>query len=193
MAEDRTSILKTGTNEAIAAGRTIALVGLMGAGKSTVGRRLANRLGRPFFDSDDEIEKAAGLSVSDIFAMHGEAEFRRGEHKVLARLLDGEPHVLATGGGAYLNPLTRDLMREKAVTVWLNADLETLWKRVSKRNHRPLLKAANPKAVLSSLLVDRKPIYELADIIVPSIDGPHSKTVEAILNAVKNWTPESDD
>ncbi|MDG1824975.1 MAG: shikimate kinase [Henriciella sp.] len=193
MAEDRTSILKTGTNEAIAAGRTIALVGLMGAGKSTVGRRLANKLGRPFFDSDDEIEKAAGLSVSDIFTMHGEEEFRRGEYKVLARLLDGEPHVLATGGGAYLNPLTRDLMREKAVTIWLNADLETLWKRVSKRNHRPLLKAPNPKDVLSNLLYDRIPIYELADITVPSVDGPHSKTVEAILTALQNWTPKSHD
>ena len=193
MAEDRTSILKTGTNEAIAAGRTIALVGLMGAGKSTVGRRLANKLGRPFFDSDDEIEKAAGLSVSDIFTMHGEEEFRRGEHKVLARLLDGQPHVLATGGGAYLNPLTRDLMREKAVTIWLNADLETLWKRVSKRNHRPLLKAPNPKDVLSNLLYDRIPIYELADITVPSVDGPHSKTVEAILTALQNWTPKSHD
>ena len=113
--------------------RTIALVGLMGAGKSTVGRRLAERLDRDFYDSDVEIEKAAGLSVSDIFALHGETEFRRGEQRVLARLLDQPPHVLATGGGAYLNDETRALMREKAVTVWLNADLETLWRRVQRR------------------------------------------------------------
>src|SRR6056297_1729786 len=160
MAEDRSSILNPDRNEAAWTGRTIALVGLMGAGKSTVGRRLADRLGRKFFDSDSEIEKAAGLSVSDIFALHGEEEFRRGEHNVLKRLLNDPPHVLATGGGAYLNPLTRDLMREKAVTIWLNADLETLWKRVSRRNHRPLLKADNPKSVLSRLLSERAPIYE---------------------------------
>ena len=126
MAEDRTSILKRDRNEAPWAGRTVALVGLMGAGKSTVGRRLADRLGRSFFDSDNEIEKAAGLSVADIFSMHGEEEFRRGEHQVLKRLLDLKPHVLATGGGAYLNEETRTLMREKAVTIWLNADLEVL-------------------------------------------------------------------
>ena len=139
------------------------------------------------------LEKAAGLSVSDIFSLHGEEEFRRGEHKVLERLLQGEPHVLATGGGAYLNPKTRDLMRERAITVWLNADLETLWKRVSKRNHRPLLKAANPKQILTNLFEERKPVYRLADITVTSIDGPHSKTVESILTALENWTPNTHD
>ena len=126
--------------------RTVALVGLMGAGKSTVGRRLAYALGRQFYDSDDEIEKAAGLSISDIFALHGEAEFRRGEQRVLERLLSEPPHVLATGGGAYLNPDTRTLLREHAITIWLNADLETLWRRVSKRGHRPLLKPTTQKA-----------------------------------------------
>lgn len=190
MAEDRSSTLKTDRNEATWANRTVALVGLMGAGKSTVGRRLANKLGRPFVDSDDEIEKAAGLSVSDIFALHGEEEFRRVERKVLQRLLDGPPHVLATGGGAYLNADTRELMRTQAITIWLNADLETLWKRVSRRNHRPLLRRPDAKEVLSNLFDERRPIYELADLTVPSVDGPHSKTVTSILKALETWTPK---
>ena len=173
--------------------RTVALVGLMGAGKSTVGRRLAEALGRQFYDSDNEIEKAAGLSVSDIFALHGEAEFRRGEHRVLERLLSEEPHVLATGGGAYLNPDTRDLLRDKAITIWLNADLETLWRRVSRRSHRPLLKAENPKSVLSKLLDERKPIYEKADLVVTSQDGPHRATVNSILEALDEWSQTHND
>lgn len=189
MPEDPSSINKSDHTKASWQDRTIALVGLMGAGKSTVGRRLAEALDRPFFDSDDEIEKAAGLSVSDIFALHGEAEFRRGEQRVLERLLDGPPHILATGGGAYLNADTRALMREKAITVWLNADLETLWKRVSKRTHRPLLKRANPKGVLTDLLEARRPIYEEADLIVPSVDGPHNMTVDKIIEALKAWKP----
>lgn len=191
MAEDPTSILKPDRNEAPWAGRTVALVGLMGAGKSTVGRRLAERLGRSFYDSDNEIEKAAGLSVADIFSLHGEEEFRRGEHQVLKRLLDETPHILATGGGAYLNQDTRKLMREKAVTIWLNADLETLWKRVSRRNHRPLLRRPDAKEVLSNLFDERRPIYELADLTVHSVDGPHSKTVTAIIKALESWTPQS--
>ena len=190
MAEDRSSTLKTDRNEAPWANRTIALVGLMGAGKSTVGRRLAEKLGRAFYDSDSEIEKAAGLSVADIFSLHGEAEFRRGEQSVLKRLLDEPPHILATGGGAYLNEDTRALMREKAVTVWLNADLETLWKRVSRRNHRPLLRRPDAKEVLSNLFDQRRPIYELADLTVHSVDGPHSKTVVSILKALETWTPQ---
>jgi len=189
MAEDRSSTLKPDRNEAAWADRTVALVGLMGAGKSTVGRRLATKLGRPFIDSDDEIEKAAGLSVADIFALHGEDEFRRVEHKVLQRLLSGPPQVLATGGGAYLKEDTRELMREHAVTVWLNADLETLWKRVSRRNHRPLLRRPDAKQVLASLFDERRPIYELADLTVPSVDGPHSKTVVSIIKALETWTP----
>ena len=163
----------------------------MGAGKSTVGRRLAERLGRDFYDSDTEIEKAAGLSVADIFALHGEADFRRGEQQVLKRLLlTMKPHVLATGGGAYLNPETRALMREHAVTVWLNADLETLWKRVSKRETRPLLQRENPKDVLTNLLAEREPIYSQADLVVRSKDGPHINTVNAILKALKTWEPK---
>lgn len=191
MAEDRSSTLKPDRNEAAWADRTIALVGLMGAGKSTVGRRLATKLGRPFIDSDDEIEKAAGLSVADIFALHGEEEFRRVEHKVLERLLSEPPQVLATGGGAYLNPHTREMMRKNAVTVWLNADLETLWKRVSRRNHRPLLRRPDAKQVLASLFDERRPIYELADLTVHSVDGPHSKTVTSIIKALETWTPIS--
>ncbi|MEL6858786.1 MAG: shikimate kinase [Pseudomonadota bacterium] len=190
MAEDRSSILKPDRNEAPWANRTIALVGLMGAGKSTVGRRLAGKLGRSFFDSDNEIEKAAGLSVSDIFSMHGEEEFRRGEQSVLKRLLEQPPHVLATGGGAYLNQETRDLMRQSAVTIWLNADLETLWKRVSRRTHRPLLRRPDAKEVLSNLFDQRRPIYEQADLTVHSVDGPHSKTVVSIIKALETWTPQ---
>ncbi|MEO1474938.1 MAG: shikimate kinase [Pseudomonadota bacterium] len=170
--------------------RTVALVGLMGAGKSTVGRRLAEAMGREFCDSDDEIEKAAGLSISDIFTLHGEAEFRRGEKRVLARLLEDKPHVLATGGGAYLDPDTRALLRKNAITVWLNADLETLWERVSRRSHRPLLRQANPRTVLAKLLEERTPIYSEADLVVQSEDGPHARTVESILAALKGWQPE---
>ncbi|MEO1028193.1 MAG: shikimate kinase [Pseudomonadota bacterium] len=171
------------------ADRTIALVGLMGAGKSTVGRRLADALGRKFFDNDEEIEKAAGLSVSDIFALHGEVEFRRGEKRVLERLLKEEPHVLATGGGAYLDSDTRALLRQSAVTVWLNADLETLWRRVSKRDHRPLLKRPDARDVLAKLADEREPVYSQADIVVASEDGPHMDTVQAILDALAGWSP----
>lgn len=172
------------------AGRTIALVGLMGAGKSTVGRRLAERLGRDFHDSDAEIEKAAGLSVSDIFTLHGEADFRRGEKQVIKRLLDLPPHVLATGGGAYLDPDTRAVLRERAITVWLNADLETLWRRVSKRETRPLLQRADAKDHLAHLVLEREPFYSQADLVVHSKDGPHTHTVNAILKALQTWTPK---
>jgi len=161
----------------------------MGAGKSTVGRRLANAMGRTFCDSDTEIEKAAGLSIADIFSLHGEVEFRRGEKRVLERLLKDPPHVLATGGGAYLDEDTRKLMRSKAVTVWLNADLETLWRRVIKRDHRPLLKRPDARQVLERLLDERTPIYSEADLVITSEDGPHSATVDRILDALKGWTP----
>lgn len=171
-------------------GRTIALVGLMGAGKSTVGRRLAERLGREFYDSDHEIEKAAGLSISDIFATHGEADFRRGEKQVIRRLLDLPPHVLATGGGAYLDPDTRSALRERAITVWLNADLETLWRRVSKRDSRPLLQRPDARDHLANLVMEREPFYSQADLAVHSKDGPHTQTVNAILKALQTWKPE---
>lgn len=160
--------------------RTIALVGLMGVGKSTVGRKLAETLGAPFIDSDDEIEKAAGLTVQEIFARHGEAEFRRGERRVIERLVSGPPIVLATGGGAYMDPETRALLKEKAVTIWLKADLDLIWKRVSRRDTRPLLKQPEPKKVLANLDAIRSPIYAEADYVVESADGPCADTVAAI-------------
>jgi shikimate kinase len=163
-----------------AAGKTIALVGMMGVGKSTVGKRLALDLGLPFIDSDEEIEKAAGLSVKEIFDKHGELEFRRGERKVIERLLSGPPIVLATGGGAYMDPETRALMKQRAITVWLRADLDVIWKRVSRRDTRPLLKQDNPRQVLADLDAKRAPIYAEADIVVDSGDGPATDAVNAI-------------
>jgi shikimate kinase len=164
--------------------KTIALVGLMGAGKSSVGRRLANELGVPFRDADDEIVIAAGRPIPEIFADRGEDEFRAGERRVIARLLDDPPHVLATGGGAFMNPVTRVLMRQRAVTIWLRADLETLVKRVGRRDDRPLLKGADPRVVLARLMQERHPIYAEADLVVDSRDGPHQATVAAVLEAL---------
>jgi len=160
--------------------KTIALVGMMGVGKSTVGKRLAQDLGLPFIDSDDEIEKAAGLSVREIFDKHGEPEFRRGERKVIERLLNGPPIVLATGGGAYMDAETRALMKQRATTVWLRADLDVIWKRVSRRDTRPLLKQENPRQVLADLDAKRAPIYAEADIVVDSGEGPATDAVNAI-------------
>lgn len=164
--------------------KTIALIGLMGVGKSTVGRRLAESLDAPFRDSDEEIEKAAGLTVQEIFERHGEPEFRRGERQVIARLLKEPPFVLATGGGAYLDASTRDLLREKAVTVWLRADLDILWKRVIRKETRPLLKRDNARQVLADLNEARAPVYALADIVIDSADGPAIDTVNAIRGAL---------
>ncbi len=164
--------------------RTLALVGLMGVGKSTVGRKLAEHLGSPFIDSDEEIEKAAGLSVQEIFDRLGEPEFRRGERRVIERLLNGPPIVLATGGGAYMDPETRALMKQKATTVWLRADLDVIWKRVNRRDTRPLLKRDNPKQALADLNAARAPVYAEADIVVDSGDGPSTDAVKAILDAL---------
>jgi shikimate kinase len=164
--------------------RTIALVGMMGAGKSTVGRKLADSLGAGFVDSDEEIEKAASLTVQEIFERLGEPEFRRGERRVIERLVNGPPIVLATGGGAYLDPTTRALLKEKATTVWLRADLETIWKRVSRRDTRPLLKKPNPKQVLADLAAAREPIYAEADIVIDSGDAPASDAVRKIREAL---------
>jgi shikimate kinase len=164
--------------------KTIALIGLMGAGKSTVGRKLAETLNAPFRDSDEEIEKAAGLSVQEIFEKHGEAEFRRGERRVIERLLQAPPFVLATGGGAYLDASTRALLKEKAVTVWLRADLDVLWKRVLRKETRPLLKRENARQVLADLNEARAPIYALADVVVDSADGPAADTVNLIRGAL---------
>ncbi|MEM9765325.1 MAG: shikimate kinase [Pseudomonadota bacterium] len=162
----------------------MVLVGLMGAGKSTTGRRLANRLGVPFADADDEIEEAAGMSIADIFEVYGEAEFREGERKVMARLLDSGPSVLATGGGAFMNDATRALVKEQGTSVWLRADLETHVRRTALRNTRPILQRGNPKEILRKLMADRDPVYAQADLIVESRDGPHADTVGGILRAL---------
>lgn len=164
--------------------RPIALVGLMGAGKTTVGRRLATWLNLPFVDADDEIERAAGLSIPEIFAKHGEAEFRRGERRVIARLLDSGPIVLATGGGAFIDPETRALMRQKAISVWLRADLDVLLKRVERRDNRPLLKQGEPRDIMQSLMAKRYPIYAEADVIIDSSTGPHAVSVKAVADAL---------
>lgn len=165
--------------------RTIALVGLMGAGKSAVGRRLASRLAMPFIDADTAIEQAAGCSIEEIFARHGEAEFRHGERRVILRLLENEPvHVLATGGGAFINDETRQRLKEQTITVWLKADLPTLLERVGKRSNRPLLKQGDPAEVLRRLMDVRYPIYAEADVTVETSTGPVEETVERVLAAL---------
>ena len=163
---------------------SIVLVGLMGVGKSTIGRRLATRLGLPFVDADDEIERAAGMSVQEIFDTYGEAQFRDGERRVIARLIDGTPKVIATGGGAFVNDDTRRLILEKAVAVWLNADVGILVERVSRRDGRPLLKGRNAREVLTRLAAEREPFYAEAPIHVMSTDSPHDATIEKILKAI---------
>jgi shikimate kinase len=174
----------TPRREGIAPPKTIVLVGLMGAGKSCIGKRLAARLGVRFVDADQEIEQAAGCSVAEIFARHGEAAFRDGERRVIARLLGEPPHVLATGGGAFMDPSTRTLLRSRAVTVWLRADLEVMLARVSRRGNRPLLKTGDPRTVLERLIAERYPVYAEADLTVDSIDGPPDATVERVIAAL---------
>ena len=165
--------------------RTIALVGLMGAGKSSIGRRLAHALNLPFRDADEEVEAAARRSISEIFADMGEAAFRDGERRVIARLLEEPPHVLATGGGAFMHEGTRALIKEKAVSIWLKADLDVLVRRVARRADRPLLKDGDPRAVLERLAAERYPTYALADITIDSVETAHQATVEAILAALR--------
>ncbi|UVO49099.1 shikimate kinase [Sphingomonas sp. SUN019] len=165
-------------------GRAIVLVGLMGVGKSTVGRRLANRLALPFVDADHEIEAAAGMTISEIFAEYGEAYFRDGERRVIARLIDGTPKIIATGGGAFVNDDTRALILEQALAVWLDADPDVLVERVKRRNTRPLLRNRDPGTVLRELAAARNPLYALAPIRVASNNAPHDATVRAILEAI---------
>lgn len=165
--------------------RTIALVGLMGAGKSTVGRRLAARLGLPFADGDDEIEKAAGMSVSDIFTSMGEAEFREGEARVMRRLLEGPPIVLATGGGAMMNAETRALLKQRAHTVWLRADIRVIAQRVGRRDTRPLLRGKDPFQTLTAMARVRYPRYAEADVTVDVGGGAHAQAVEAVVRALR--------
>lgn len=167
--------------------KTIVLVGLMGAGKSCVGKRLAACLGLPFVDADREIEAAAGgCSISDIFAIHGEKVFRDGERRVIQRLLGNPMHVLATGGGAFMDPSTRALIKEKALSIWLKAELEQLLKRVGRRNDRPLLQNVDPRAKLAELIEVRYPIYAEADLTVESADGPPDVTVQRVLHAIES-------
>lgn len=161
--------------------RSLVLVGLMGAGKSSVGRRLAQAIGFDFVDADTEIEKAAGATIPEIFAEHGEAAFRDGERKVIARLLEQPRIVLATGGGAYMNAETRQRIREKGVSIWLKADLDVLVKRCARRNHRPLLQNGDVRGTLERLMHERYPVYAEADYTVISSDGPHENVVAQIL------------
>jgi shikimate kinase len=169
--------------------RPIVMVGMMGAGKSAIGRRLAQRLGLPFVDADAEIERAAGCTIEEIFDRHGEAAFRDGERRVIARLLDGPVGVLATGGGAFMDPETRARIRSRAITVWLKADLDTLVERVSRRGHRPLLKNGDPRAILTQLLEARGPVYAEADITVETGNAPAAATVERVIEALAAFRP----
>jgi shikimate kinase len=164
--------------------RSVVLVGMMGAGKSSIGRRLASRLNLPFVDADAEIEKAAGMSIPDIFATHGEPDFRAGEARVIARLLDGGPQVLATGGGAFMNPNTRAGIAAKGISVWLKAELDVLIKRIRRRHDRPLLATDDPAATLRDLIAVRYPVYEAAELTVQSRDVPHEKIVDEIVVAL---------
>ena len=164
--------------------KPLALIGLMGVGKTTVGRRLAKKLGVPFTDADEEIEKAADLTVAEIFARFGEDYFRDGERRVIARLIEGEPQVIATGGGAFMNDETRQLILQHTTAIWLDADIETLVKRVGRRDTRPLLQNGDPEKILRDLATKRNPIYAQAPIHVMGNDSPHEFTVEKIMEAL---------
>ena len=172
-----------------AKGHSVVLVGLMGAGKSSIGKRLAKRLGLPFLDADAEIEQAAGCSIPDIFELYGEAAFRDGERKVIARLLDGDPVVLATGGGAFLDPDTRALVKTRGVSVWLRAELDILVRRIGHRGGRPLLKDKDPREVLSALMESRYPVYALADITVDTGDEDMDITVDRVIERINGTQP----
>ena len=165
--------------------RSVVLVGMMGAGKSTIGRRLAARLRLPFLDADIEIEAAAGMSIPDIFETHGEPHFRDGEARVIARLLDGGPAVIATGGGAFMREETRNRIRDKAVSIWLKADVDVIMKRVKRRADRPLLQTEDPAATVSRLLEAREPVYRTADLTIGSRDVPHDRIVDECIDALR--------
>ena len=168
-------------------GRTLVLVGLMGAGKTSIGKRVAQRLGVPFTDADSEIEAAANMTIAEIFARDGEAAFRAGERRVIARLLDGPIHVLATGGGAFMDPATRARIGQRALSVWLRADIEVLLARVAKRRHRPLLNQGDPREVLERLIAVRHPVYAEADLTVDSLAAPAEAMVERVLDRLAAW------
>ncbi|MBK5958546.1 shikimate kinase [Rhodoplanes elegans] len=164
--------------------RALVLVGMMGAGKSSVGRRLAARMGLPFVDADNEIEAAAGMSIPDIFEAHGEDYFRAGEARVIGRLLADGPRVIATGGGAFMNPGTRALIAERGVSVWLDAEIDVLLRRIRRRSDRPLMKTADPEATLARLIAERYPVYAEATLTVQSRDVPHDVIVDEIVAAL---------
>jgi shikimate kinase len=164
--------------------RLVVLVGMMAAGKTSVGKLLAQRLGLPFVDADHEIETAAQMTVPEIFAKHGEADFRSGERRVIARLLRTGPRVMATGGGAFMSEETRKGIAENGVSVWLKADAETLYRRARRRANRPLLQTDDPEATIRKLIEARYPIYQLADVTIQSEDGPHEATVDALIAAL---------
>jgi shikimate kinase len=167
--------------------RSIVLVGLMGAGKSCIGKRLAQHFSLPFVDADREIEAAAGCSISDIFEVHGEQAFRDGERRVIARLLGNPVHVMATGGGAFMDAQTRKLIKDKSISIWLRAELEQLLKRVGRRNDRPLLKNVDQRAKLAELIDIRYPVYAEADVTVDSADGPPEMTMDRVLDALGSY------
>ncbi|MEO0392403.1 MAG: shikimate kinase [Pseudomonadota bacterium] len=167
--------------------RSIVMVGLMGAGKSSIGRRLANRLGLPFVDADNEIEKAAGCSISEIFDRFGEKAFRDGERKVIARLMEGPMQVLSTGGGAFMDDDTRALIADQGVSIWLRADLDLLVQRCSRRNTRPLLKSGDPREILQKLIDERYPVYGESDITVDAGDRDHEDTVDHVIDQLNDF------
>lgn len=167
--------------------RPIVLVGMMGVGKTSVGRKLAAQLHLPFVDADEEIEAAAQMSISEIFDAFGEAGFRDGERRVIARLMDGERKVIATGGGAFCNEATRALILERAIGIWLDCDIDTLVERVGRKDSRPLLRNGDPREILTRLQAERQPHYSLAPIHVQSRSGPHSRTIGTILKELAQW------
>ncbi|WP_420135044.1 shikimate kinase [Rhodopseudomonas sp.] len=167
--------------------RPVVLVGMMGAGKSTVGRRLALRLGLPFLDADTEIENAAAMTIPEIFETHGEPHFRDGEARVIARLLEGGAKVLATGGGAFMREETRDRIRDKAVSMWLEAEADVILRRVKRRADRPLLKTPDPAGTIARLIEERYPVYRAADITIASRDVPHEKIVDECVAALHDY------
>ncbi len=173
--------------------RSIVLVGLMGVGKTTVGRRLAALLHLPFLDADHEIEEAAGCSVTEIFARFGEPAFRDGERRVIARLLEGPRHVLATGGGAFMDPRTRAAIKARGISIWLKADVDLLMDRVGRKGNRPLLQNPDPRGTMERLVAERYPVYAEADFTVESREGPHDRVVKSIVQALKTAGAISED
>lgn len=172
--------------------KTLVLIGLMGAGKTSIGKRLAAKLGLPFVDADHEIERAAGCTIQEIFDRFGETGFRDGERRVIARLLDQPVQVLSTGGGAFMDEATREVIRERGISIWLRADLDLLVHRTARRDHRPLLRQGDPRAVLARLMDVRYPVYAQADLTVDSDDSPPDVTTDRVVNALRHWLGDAD-